>query len=149
LADLAAFILESRRTAFAYGALDCLLWPADWIVLNGHPDPAAPYRGRYRSLRGALSFVKAAGGVLQLAEAGAERAELIPIEPADAVSGDVGVGFFEGGATDAGDGEPIGLIRAGDRWAAPCGSRATARRQELALQGPVIGAAEILAAWKV
>lgn len=46
--NLAEFLGESAGRDFAWGARDCGLWLADWVVAErGIPDPAAALRGRY------------------------------------------------------------------------------------------------------
>ena len=61
---LAAWVLRPRR----YGLADCALFAADWVRLCRGVDPAAPWRGRYRSPRGALRLVREAGGFVALAD---------------------------------------------------------------------------------
>lgn len=125
-----------RSGSFGYAppARDCMIWVADWVVECGHPDPAAAWRGKYRTRRGAMHLVSAAGGLLKLAEAAMIAHERLA-EPDTAESGDVGVvRFAESGW---GEGEPSAAIRAGRFWAA------------LTLTGVVIMEAEALAAWSL
>jgi hypothetical protein len=137
MTPLAAFFRDSQRARkVTPGANDCLIWAADWVILIGHPDPAAPYRGRYRSWRGARGFVREAGGMLAITEAGARRAGLTRIDPADAIGGDLGLGFM---GESLWPGEPSVLIRAGAYWGALTGRC-----------GVVIGAPDaLMAAWRV
>lgn len=111
---------------FIDGSTDCVLTVADWVVLNGHPDPAAPWRGRYRTPLGRERLVRRHGGLAALMQAGAARAGLNPV--ADPVRGDVGLVRF--------DAIPMAAIRVGRLWAA---------------QGPglVVAPAETLMAWRV
>jgi hypothetical protein len=50
-------------TRFAYGEMDCCLWPAGWVQAQTGQDPAAIYRGRYDDEAGAKAFAEEAGGV--------------------------------------------------------------------------------------
>lgn len=99
-----------------WGELDCFLWPADWVVLSGWPDPAGPWRGRYRTALGAARIAAAAGGVEALWIAGALRSGLAPtFKP---VAGDVGLLALE--TRDAGPtlARRVGAICIGPgRWA--------------------------------
>lgn len=47
---LRAFLAERRGRSFRPGGFDCAMFVADWFVACGHPDPAAPWRGRYTTL---------------------------------------------------------------------------------------------------
>lgn len=127
----------TAAVGFGYGSNDCLLWVASWAMLRGHPDPAEPYRGRYRTATSARRFVREHGGLVAVAAAGAARAGLKAIDPREAVSGDVGVGTFDA-TTGWGRRAPVGLIRAGLGWAAISASGAV-----------VIGDAEPELAWRI
>ncbi len=59
---LAAFIAAARRRVFAWGKWDCCLFCADWVREATGFDPAAEYRGRYRSKRGAYALLKRLAG---------------------------------------------------------------------------------------
>lgn len=48
---LRGFLAAHRARAFRPGARDCALFVADWIALLTGQDPAALWRGQYRSLR--------------------------------------------------------------------------------------------------
>ena len=81
----------ARRTPFAWGVSDCCLFACDCVRAMTGVDPAAWFRGRYKTQRGAMRALKTfAGGGL---EATARRitAELgMPeISPALAQRGDV------------------------------------------------------------
>lgn len=85
---LCAFL--ERMAAEPFGpANTCVLVVADWIVLKGHADPAAPYRGRVRTTLGWKRLVRREGGLEALMTAGAARSGLIEtLSPAE---GDVGL----------------------------------------------------------
>jgi hypothetical protein len=132
---LGEYLRRQARCRFVYGLNDCLLWTASWAWVRGHPDAAAPFRGRYATRDAASRIVRRGGGMLAMARAGARRAHLVEIDPANAVRGDIGLGFL--GET-AWPGEPAGLIRAGSYWAGlPAGG------------GVLLGEAEMVAAWRV
>lgn len=77
------------ESAAFWGDCDCFLWPADWVRLSGWPDPAAAWRGRYRTALGASRIVRRAGGVEAMWRTEAARAGLRPT--ARPVPGDVGL----------------------------------------------------------
>lgn len=72
-----------------WGTADCFLWPADWVVACGWPDPAAAFRGRYRTPLGAARLVRRSGGAGALWRAQASRIGLAPT--AKPRPGDVGL----------------------------------------------------------
>lgn len=104
---LAAFLDDMARRPFADGTADCVLTVADWVVQNGRPDPAQPYRGRYRTALGRERIVRRDGGLLAVMEAGASRAGLTATE--DPATGDVGLIVCKG--------QSVAAICLGDRWA--------------------------------
>ena len=124
---LAAFLDDMARRPFADGTADCILTVANWVALNGHPDPAEPFRGRYRSALGRERIVRREGGMLATMEAGAARAGLQPTE--NPKRGDVGLIVCKAQA--------IAAICLGERWA---------------MKGPglvVEPADELLKAWSI
>lgn len=123
---LEQFLDDMARRPFADGTADCILTVADWIVLNGRPDPAKSYRGRYRTALGRERIVRREGGMLAVMDAGAARAGLESTE--SPLRGDVG------------------LVRMSDRTvAAVCLNRLWAAKGP----GVVVGPAEVLKAWRV
>lgn len=123
---LERFLDDMARRPFADGTADCILTVADWVVLNGKPDPAAPYRGRYRTALGRERIVRREGGMLAVMEAGAARAGLEATD--EPVRGDVG------------------LVRVGERpVAAICLNRLWAAKGE----GVTVAPAEVIKAWRV
>lgn len=111
--SLADFLAQAARTPFAWGGKDCCLWPADWLVACGHPDPAADLRGRYRTALGAARILNKHGGVLGVY---ASRATTVGLRAVTTpIAGDIGVVM----ARDAdGRAKPTGAICTGRRWAA-------------------------------
>jgi hypothetical protein len=128
----ADYLARAAGTRFRWGAHDCCLWIADWLVLRGHADPAADLRGRYRTARGAARVLSRHGGVPGLF---ASRAALAGLPRTEApVAGDIGVVQV----TDlAGDAKPAGAICTGARWAC------------LAPTGLLVFPATPLSAWSV
>lgn len=124
---LDAFLEDMARQPFSDGASDCVLTVADWVVTKGHPDPAAPFRGRYGTARQRLRLVREAGGMVALMEAGASRAGLEPT--AEPLREDVGLILAHGQA--------VAAICLGRQWAL--------KGEGLVVAEP----AEILAAWRV
>lgn len=105
---LADYLARAARMPFAWGRHDCCLWVADWLVARGRPDPAAAWRGRYRTPLGAARVLTRLGGVIGAAHA-------LGLEPTDrAICGDVGVVAvigLDGRRAEA------GAICTGRRWA--------------------------------
>lgn len=130
---LGQFLGHAARTGFAWGRFDCLLWLADWAVLNGHPDPGARWRGRYATALGCRRLVNREGGMTRTAARGARGAGLLAIKPAEARPGDIGVGLME---TFWGR-SIVGLIRTRVGWAA------------LAPRGVIVGPADVSRAWRI
>ena len=62
---LSAFLRAASGRPFSWGEHDCLMWLADWIEARRGLDPAAEWRGRYRSERGAMRIVAEAGGMVE------------------------------------------------------------------------------------
>lgn len=131
---LSAFLDAEAGHDHVWGRRDSMLLVADWMAAATGKDPAAPWRGRYRTPRGALRIIRAAGGKDALLADGFARvgcARAIAVE--DAVSGDVGLVAV---MTARGRVEPVGAIRSGDCWVVR-GSR-----------GLLGGAAQAFSAWR-
>lgn len=124
--ELEQFLEGMARRPFSDGEADCILTVADWVVANGHPDPAEPFRGRYRTALGRERIARREGGMLAVMEAGAARAGLEAAE--SPLRGDVG------------------LVRMGD-WtvAAICLGGLWAAKGK----GLTVGPAEVLKAWRI
>lgn len=96
--DAATIFAEGAE--FAWGRDDCLMWIANIDRAATGVDPAAPWRGRYRSERGAARVMGRrgiAGMMLRVARARGWRR----VEPAEAVPGDRGLvlAALEGGGS--------------------------------------------------
>ncbi len=74
--------------AFCPGKHDCALFAAGCVAAMTGDDFAAPYRGRYRTLRGGIRILRKAGFSDAIALA---AAHLPPVAPAFAADGDVAV----------------------------------------------------------
>jgi len=125
--DIGAFLERMTVEPFEDGVSDCILTVADWIVLNGYPDPAEPYRGRYSTARERRKLIVEAGGIHALMAAGSSRSGLRSTErphPGD-------VGLIRLGR------RKIAAICLGERWA-------------MKGDGLVVAAAdEVLMAWSI
>lgn len=112
---LRAYLEDGLSRPFRWGVDDCILWPADWAVMLGRPDPAAKFRGRYRTAIGARRIIKRHGGLASLVTSVMGAPALPGSVPAP---GDVGL---VGGATADPD-ELTGAICAGiNLWAVRAG----------------------------
>lgn len=47
-----------------WGQSDCSLVIADWVALNGHPDPGADWRGTYDSKEACMALLERRGGLV-------------------------------------------------------------------------------------
>lgn len=105
---LDAFLDAQSRQPFRLGrGKDCILQPADWVVLNGWPDPAFGLRGRYSTDLGWQRLVRRAGGLEAVVGAGMSHAGLrSTVEPR---RGDVGLVRLP-------DGRLVGAICTGRMW---------------------------------
>jgi hypothetical protein len=88
---LGEFMEVAGRTPFAWGRHDCLLHPADWCRVAAGVDPAADFRGRYKTELGARRILKREGGLLELAAGQMRAAGLPAVDLAEIRAGDVGV----------------------------------------------------------
>ncbi|WP_273689008.1 DUF6950 family protein [Ketogulonicigenium vulgare] len=61
VAALAAYVGLAAQKPFAYGAHDCALFAAGWVLERTGQDLGASFRGRYSTERGGLRVVRAAG----------------------------------------------------------------------------------------
>lgn len=145
-----AFLEAATERVLDWGAWDCLLTPSDWVVISGHGDPAAEWRGRYGTALGAARIVSGAGGLEALATASAAHVGLQPTSSPRL--GDIGL-MRTARAPDL----PVEVLRSLGLWVpaslrdlsgAVCiggGAWATASSRGLAMfQRP-----EIAAAWRV
>lgn len=84
---LAALLARARAAEFAWGEHDCCLFAADVVRAITGRDPAAAFRGRYRTRRGAQLALKRYGRGTLLATVTAILGE--PVPPLLARRGDV------------------------------------------------------------
>ena len=89
---LAAFL--DRVPPFGWGRSDCLLWLADWLMLLGHEDAAAGWRGAYDTPRRAARALAQAGGMDSVMAGAAARLGLVAVDVDAPLAGDVGLAAF-------------------------------------------------------
>lgn len=120
---LGDYIQQTSRLPWSWGAVDCTLWVADWVLLRTGVDPAAALRGTYGTEAEADALI--AGGLVTVVDA---QGALTRTDAPQA--GDVGVIAVMGrevAAIHAGDGwafrhpEGVGIVRAEPlaAWALP------------------------------
>jgi hypothetical protein len=101
--DLLAGFIEARRSRpFQWGANDCCLFAADWVLKASGLDPAAPLRGTYSTAFGAAKVLRERGGVRGLIRAYGEPLGMQPIGAVYAQRGDIVI-------ADTGNGEALGV----------------------------------------
>lgn len=101
IVTLGEYLTEAARRKYAIGTWDCAVFPADWVMNNGHPDPLADWRGQYAT----DDFGEA--GLIDLFADGADAAGLAATDvPRE---GDVGIISLLG--------RQAGAIFTGRRWA--------------------------------
>lgn len=88
--ELAAFLREGAARPFTWGACDCCTFACAWIAHRRGVDPSRPWRGRYRSLRGALRQIRRGGGDLLAVAADAMRVAGLDVTSVPQ-PGDVGI----------------------------------------------------------
>ncbi|MBP9047917.1 MAG: hypothetical protein KBF85_06550 [Tabrizicola sp.] len=90
---LSLFVSHQLKRRFAWGVDDCVTFPADWLVENGHADPMGDLRGSYAT---AASCQRATGFFTDPVGAVAGRmAGLLAVAPdGQPERGDVGVVLF-------------------------------------------------------
>lgn len=110
---LDAFLASRRLVPFAYGSNDCVLFALDAVLAITGTDLAEPFRGKYKTLRGAQGVMTRYAGTLEDCAARlASTSGLRPIAVGFAQRGDVGY------AIDPGFGPTI-LVRGTDSWFGP------------------------------
>lgn len=77
MARLERFVLTC--SPHVWGQSDCTLAVADWVALNGHPDPGAEWRGTYDSEATCRALLARRGGLVSLIGACASEIGLKPI----------------------------------------------------------------------
>jgi hypothetical protein len=108
--EISAFLQCVQRKKFRWGTLDCLLFVSDAMVAQGLPDPAAQWRGKYRTRKQAYGIIEEHGGVVGLFETGMDHAGARRLSGAK--RGCVAVVSPVSGA-----GEPMGGVWTGSMWA--------------------------------
>ncbi len=78
-ARLHAWLLEVGGKPFKPGRHDCALFAAGAVAAMTGEDPAAVFRGRYRTLRGGLRVLRRAGWRDHIAFAAAQLDEINPL----------------------------------------------------------------------
>jgi hypothetical protein len=86
---LDAHLAQAAVRPFAWGEQDCALFAAGAVAAITGEDPAAPWRGRYGSLRQGLQLLAAEAGVADHAALAARLLTEVP--PEEAQIGDVAV----------------------------------------------------------
>jgi hypothetical protein len=69
--ELNAFLLANAKAAFAWGTMDCCLFPADGIHAMTGTDIAADFRGKYTDEASAMALIKSVTGGATVADAAA------------------------------------------------------------------------------
>lgn len=82
---LHTFLEAARGRPFSWGRWDCCILAADAVKILTGSDPLTPFRGRYRSARGAVRLLKPLGGLV----GGCTTLLGVPITPLLAQRGDV------------------------------------------------------------
>ncbi len=85
-----AAVAARRDVPFKWGVNDCALFACDVIREATGADHAAPFRGRYKSARGAVRVLKefAGGGLEETAEAITRAGGMAEVPPLTAQRGD-------------------------------------------------------------
>lgn len=106
---LTAYLVAAVATPFRPGRHDCALFAAGAVAAMTGSDPAAPWRGRYTTLRGGLRVLRRAGYRDHLALV---TATLAPCPPSFARAGDLAAVPGEAGlALGVVQGERIYVLR--------------------------------------
>ncbi|MFE0754183.1 DUF6950 family protein [Inquilinus sp. NPDC058860] len=126
LTALAIHCRVGASSAFAWGRMDCTCWVADWVRARTGADAMAAWRGRYRSRLGQARLLRReAGGLVGAASRGLAAIGAVPIDPAAAGPGDVGIIDTEDGPAMAIRGQLAWLAKTGDGlWRCPAATMA-------------------------
>lgn len=124
---LAEFLRDGATRRFEWGVCDCCIWACSWVLAQRGVDPSAPWRGRYRTARGALRHIRKGGDFVDVVSRAMAAAGLA--ETSDPQPGDVGVVLTDMGGTLA--------VRTSTGWA--CKSE----------RGVVVAPYELVKAWTV
>lgn len=85
---LALYLSQVVRKGFAPGAHDCALFAAGAVEAMTGIDIAAPFRGRYRTIRGGIRILRAAGHADHIALA---RVHFAEVHKSRATPGDLAI----------------------------------------------------------
>jgi hypothetical protein len=127
---LNAYLAEAGKRRWAWGETDCVMFLAGWLIAARGIDPAAPYRGAYRTAAECYALAEREGGLLRLLGRALARAGLEPVS--EAMPGDIAL--VRAPAASLG---LIGAIKVEGGWAMRT------------LRGLVVGPAEAAAVWRV
>ncbi len=84
---LPEYLRAAALRPFGPGRCDCVLFACDWVAAATGVDPAAPWRGRYATARGAARIIARAGGLAALVAGGMARAGIPATD--DPLTGDI------------------------------------------------------------
>lgn len=93
---LSDFLRAGAARPFVWGEADCCTFACDWVLTRLGKDPALPWRGRYRTARGAARHLLRGAGAWPLSGAlipiSAKAMESAGLQPTDAPKpGDIGL----------------------------------------------------------
>ena len=125
---LSQFLKAAAHRKVIEGQDDCMIWLADWVLLNTGKDPAEGWRGKY-SKKEARQAIAEAGGLLRVASRSMRACEMERVPAASVRAGDVGIVRV--------DRMHVGAIRAHAGWAVRLRS------------GIAFGHLHVAAAWRV
>ena len=87
--SLDSFIELTRHRPFEWGTHDCCLFAADAVYAMTGIDPAAPLRGEYASMRGAIRVIDVNGGMEVMCDRLAAAVGMRRVPPDHAGRGDI------------------------------------------------------------
>jgi hypothetical protein len=127
---LSSYLAEAGKRRWAWGFCDCIFFTADWLVEARGIDPAAPYRGAYRTAAECYALVEREGGLRRLLGSALARAGLERVR--EPLTGDIALVRVPMARLGL-----IGAIKVEGGWAMRT------------LRGLVVGPAEAAAVWRV
>lgn len=87
--SFAAYLRAGATRPFAWDRCDCCSWACGWVLVRRGVDPSAPWRGRYRTARGALRHIRKGGDFRAVVAGAMAAAGLAPTE--SPMPGDIGI----------------------------------------------------------